>query len=112
MQIAIRESASYVFVSVNPDLLSPYGHTLHFDRKLRKAVEADGGQFISLAHKSFEPETEEDKQFILNVFSDVSSSLTAVAGREHIFRYADELQMQCRCISDGFPEKSIVVLVI
>ena len=109
MPISVNEAADYVFVSVNPDLQSPYGHTLHMDRRLRDAVEADGGQFLSLAHKSFRPELESDKSFIHNVFSHPSSNLLSNALPEHIICYANELQASCKRIADAYNSKSVVI---
>lgn len=66
---AITPDKDYRIICVNPDLEDDFGHYLHFDLQMRKAVLAKGGDFISLANEKTQDHILQANPWIVPVFN-------------------------------------------
>jgi hypothetical protein len=59
----------YIYISVNPDLTTHYGHFLHYERRMKEVFNANGCDFICLSNVSM---TNIHEDFIIPTFTNDS----------------------------------------
>lgn len=87
---ALGIGKAYRVVSINPDLCDDFGHYLHHDLRVREAVVADGGDFVSLASKALAVRPEDPK--IVPTFTHNSWAVARPQGRFFCAAFSRELR--------------------